>query len=95
MNTAQILFEQYKVLPPHIQQQLKQLINSAERPAAAESAAPAAPEADDEDDDDESGDTIMISREALRVSIEQVKLLRAGKVKTSTMYELFASLENE
>ena len=89
MNTAQILFEQYKVLPPHIQQQLKQLINGAEQPAPA-----AAPVLDDEDED-EDGDTIMISREALRVSIEQVKLLRAGKVKTSTMYELFASLENE
>ena len=93
MNTAQILFEQYKVLPPHIQQQLKQLIIGAERPAAAEPAAPAAPEADD--DDDESGDTIRISLEALHTSIEQVKLLRAGKIKGRPLAELLAELEND
>ncbi|HEY0110830.1 MAG TPA: hypothetical protein VGB67_14420 [Fibrella sp.] len=27
MSTAQILFEQYKVLPPHIKRELKTLIN--------------------------------------------------------------------
>ena len=30
MSTAQILFEQYKVLPPRIQRELKTLINQEE-----------------------------------------------------------------
>ena len=88
MNTVQILFEQYKVLPPHIQQQLRQLIIGAERPAPARS-----PEADEDADD--SGDTIRISPEALHTSIEQVKLLRQGKITGRPLAELFAELEND
>lgn len=30
MNTAQILFEQYKVLPPRVRRELKELINQEE-----------------------------------------------------------------
>ncbi|RZK30450.1 MAG: hypothetical protein EOO57_17765 [Hymenobacter sp.] len=81
MTTAQVLFEQYKVLPKRIQQQFKQLIVQADQPAAAE------------DDDGDTDTHISISMEALHTSIEQVKLLRAGKAKLSTLGELFAELE--
>lgn len=84
MTTAQVLFEQYKVLPKRIQQQFKQLIVQADRPAA-----PAA----DEEDEGDTDTTISISLEALHTSIEQIKLLRAGKAKLSTLEELFAELE--
>ena len=92
MTTAQVLFEQYKVLPKRIQQQFKQLITQADQPAARPSAAPAA---DEEDEDGDTDTTIRISRAALEVSIEQVKLLRAGKAELSTLEELFADLEAE
>ena len=89
MTTAQVLFEQYKVLPKRIQQQFKQLITQADQPAARSSAA------DEEDEDGDTDTTIRISRAALEVSIEQVKLLRAGKAELSTLEELFADLEAE
>lgn len=82
MTTAQVLFEQYKVLPKRIQQQFKKLIVAADQPAAR-------PPAADEDTDTH----ISISMEALHTSIEQIKLLRAGKAKLSTLEELFAELE--
>ena len=47
------------------------------------------------DDDDDNGDTIRISMEALHTSIEQVKLLRAGKADIISMEELFASLKED
>ena len=87
MTTAQVLFEQYKVLPKRIQQQFKQLIVQADQPAAR----PVAPVAGGNDEDTDTH--ISISMEALRESIEQVKLLRAGKAKLSTVEELFAELE--
>lgn len=86
MTTAQILFEQYKVLPKRIQQQYKKLILEAERPAAA-------PQEDDEDD--ETGDTIRISLEALHTSIEQVKLLKAGKITGRPAREVLAELRDD
>ena len=94
MNTAQILYEQYKVLPQDIKAELRQLIEAEPACACAEAAPSNAADTDDEDDDD-SGDTIMISAEALRVSIEQVQLLRQGKAELSTLEELFASLKDE
>ncbi|AMR28017.1 hypothetical protein A0257_13575 [Hymenobacter psoromatis] len=88
MTTAQVLFEQYKVLPKRIQQQFKQLIVQDSPPAAR----PPTPTAD-EDDDGDTDTHISISMEALHVSIEQVKLLKAGKARLSTLEELFAELE--
>ena len=88
MTTAQVLFEQYKVLPPRIRQQFKKLIVAADQPSPTPSVA------DDEDDDD-NGDPIRISLEALHTSIEQVKLLRAGKAELMSVEELFASLESD
>jgi len=82
MTTAQVLFEQYKVLPKRIQQQFKQLIVAADQSAAR-------PPVADEDTDTH----VNISMEALHTSIEQIKLLRAGKAKLSTLEELFAELE--
>lgn len=86
MTTAQVLFEQYKVLPKRIQQQFKKLIVQADEPAARLPT----PAANDEEDTDTH---ISISMEALHTSIEQVKLLRAGKAELSTLEELFAELE--
>ncbi|MDJ0364391.1 hypothetical protein QMK33_04450 [Hymenobacter sp. H14-R3] len=91
MTTAQVLFEQYKVLPQRIQQQLKQLIVQAEPPAARPPVTPVVNEDDDEDTDTH----ISISMEALHASIEQVKLLRAGKITGRPIEELFAELESE
>ncbi len=82
MTTAQILFEQYKVLPPRIQQKLKSLILEDKSKA-------------EEDDDDESGDAIRISLKALKESIEAVKLFKAGKMKTQTLDELWAEIDAE
>ena len=87
MTTAQVLFEQYKVLPPRIQQQFKKLIVAADQPAASR---PAVAE-----DDDDSGDTIRISLEALHSSIEQVKLLKAGKLKTQSARAMLAEVKAE
>lgn len=89
MTTAQVLFEQYKVLPKRIQQQFKQLITQADQPAARPSAAPAA------DEDGDTDTTIRISRAALEVSIEQVKLLKAGKITGRPARELLAELRKE
>ena len=89
MTTAQVLFEQYKVLPMPIRQQLKKLINQEEQ-AAAPSPAP-----EDDEDDGDSGDTIRISMEALYYSIEQVKLLKAGKAETQPARAMMAELRAE
>ncbi|WP_223652781.1 hypothetical protein [Hymenobacter psoromatis] len=59
--------------------------NSSCRPA------PTADEADDEDTDI----TISISMEALRVSIEQVKLLKVGKITGRPAREALAELRKE
>jgi len=88
MTTAQVLFEQYKVLPKRIQQQFKQLIVQADQPAGR----PAVPDVDDDGDTDTH---VSISLEALHTSIEQVKLLRAGKITGRPIEELFAELESE
>ena len=90
MTTAQVLFEQYKVLPKRIQQQFKQLIVQADQTAAR----PPTPTAD-EDDDGDTDTHISISMEALHVSIEQINLLRAGKITGRPIEELFAELESE
>ena len=91
MTTAQVLFEQYKVLPKRIQQQFKQLIVQADQPAARPPAAPVVADEDEEDTDTH----VSISMEALHASIEQVKLLRAGKITGRPVAELFAELESE
>lgn len=85
MTTAQVLFEQYKVLPKHIQQQYKKLILEEERPGASVA----------QDDEDDTGDTISISLEALHSSIEQVKLLKAGKITGRPAHEVLAELRAE
>lgn len=87
MTTAQVLFEQYKVLPKRIQQQFKLLIVQADQPAARPPVTSAA------DDDGDTDTHISISMEALHASIEQVKLLKAGKAELSTLEELFAESE--
>ncbi len=89
MTTAQVLFAQYQALPPRIRQQFRKLIVAADKPAKI------SPALDDEDDDDDSGDTIRISMEAVRTSIEQVKLLRAGKITGRPLSELLAELEDD
>ena len=86
MTTAQILFEQYKVLPKCIQQQFKQLIVQADQPAARPPAV------------DAEGDTdthISISMEALHASIEQVKLLKEGKITSQPAREVLAEMRQE
>ena len=47
------------------------------------------------DDDDDSGDTIRISMEALRTSIEEVKLLRAGNITGRPVREVLAEMRAE
>lgn len=89
MTTAQVLFAQYKVLPPRIQQQFKKLIVQADKPVAASVTV------EEEDDDDDSGNTIRISMEALNTSIEQVKLLRAGKITGRPAREALAEIRDE
>lgn len=84
MTTAQVLFEQYKVLPKRIQRELKEMIIQEEKPTLAE-----------EDDDDENGDTIRISIKALKDSIREVKKLKAGKQKGRPIEELLAELQRE
>lgn len=87
MTTAQVLFEQYKVLPKRIQQQFKQLIVQADQPIAH-------PRMHETAEDDEDTDTIIsISMEALYASIEQVKLLKTGKITGRPIEELLAELE--
>ena len=87
MTTAQVLFAQYQVLPPRIRQQFRKLVVAAEQPAKPRQVL-------DEDDDD-SGDIIRISLEALHTSIEQVKLLRAGKITGRPVREVLAELRQE
>lgn len=89
MTTAQILFEQYKVLPPRIQQQFKKLIVAADQPAARRPV----PETDEDDEDTDT--TISISMEALHASIEQVKLLKAGKITGRPAREVLAEIREE
>ena len=50
---------------------------------------------DTEEDEDNDDDTIRISLEALHTSIEQIKLLRAGKIQGRPIGELWAELEED
>lgn len=84
MTTAQDFYQQYKELPPRVRQELKKMIVK-EAPFIDE----------DEDDDEENSDTIRISLKALKESIEQVKLFKAGKIKSRPISELLAELDNE
>ena len=84
MTTAQVLFQQYQVLPKRIRQELKELIIEAEKPSV-----------DDDEDDDDNGDTIRISMKALKDSIHEVKLLKAGKQTGRPIEELLAELKRE
>jgi hypothetical protein len=94
MTTAQILFEQYKVLPPRVQQKLKNLI--LEDKIEVEETDDDDEDIDEEDDDDdENGDTIRISLKALHESIEAVKLLKAGKMETHNARQMVAEVERE
>lgn len=70
MTTAQVLFQQYQVLPKRIRQELKELIIEAEKPSV------------DEDDND-NGDTIRISMKALKESIREVKATKSGQAEGS------------
>ena len=81
MTTAQVLYEQYKVLPPRIRQELKELIDEGNAPVA--------------EDDEENSDTIRISVKALKESIQDVKLLRAGKLKTRPAREVLNEIREE
>ena len=87
MTTAQVLFEQYKTLPDDGKQHLRNLI------LADKLGVTLLP--DTEEGDDDSGDTIRISLEALHSSIEQVKLLKAGKLQTQPAREMLAELRAE
>ena len=89
MTTAQVLFEQYKVLPPRIQQQFKKLVNGKATPA------PQPATTLEDDDDDDSGDTIRISMKALHSSIKQIKLLKAGKITGRPIAELLKELDDD
>lgn len=82
MTTAQVLFQQYQVLPKRIRQELKELIIKAEKPSV-------------DDDEDDNGDTIRISMKALKESIHEVKLLKAGKQTGRPIEELLAELKRE
>ena len=88
MTTAQVLYEQYKVLPKRIQRELKEMI-------VLETAKPAPVPEDDDDEDDENGDTIRISMKALKESIREVKLLKAGKQKTTSWNDFLKELKDE
>ena len=89
MTTAQVLYEQYKVLPKRIQRELKEMI-------VLEKAKPAPViEDNDDDDDDENGDTIRISMKALKNSIREVKLLKAGKQNARPIEEFLTELRRE
>ena len=94
MTTAQILFEQYKVLPKRIQRELKELIDEEEKPKNAVKSAVKPADVEEEDDDD-NGDTIRISMKALKDSIREVKLLKAGKQKGRPARELIAEIRKE
>lgn len=83
MTTAQVLYEQYKVLPPRIRKELRKLIVIESEPVA------------EQEDDDENGDTIRISLKALKESIRDVKLLKAGKLKTTSFDDFLAELKHE
>ncbi len=87
MTTAQVLFAQYQVLPPRIRQQFRKLIVAADEPVKISQAL-------DEEDND-IGNTIRISLEAMHTSIEQVKLLRAGKITGRPAREVLAELRQE
>ena len=89
MTTAQVLFAQYQVLPPRIRQQFRKLVVAAEQPVTPRQTL------GDDGDDDDSGDTIRISMEALHTSIEQVKLLRAGKITGRPVREVLAEMRAE
>lgn len=65
MSTAQIIYEQYKVLPKKVQNELKSLINS--------------------ENDEENVRLIEQVTQGLR----EVKLIRAGKLKTLTLADVF------
>ena len=87
MTTAQVLFEQYKQLPADSQQQLQKLI------LADKLGVTLLPNPTNEDEDMDT--TISISLEALYASIEQVKLLRAGKITGRPAREVLAELRKE
>ena len=82
-TTAQVLYEQYKVLPPRIRQESKKMIVK-ETPCI-----------DEEDDDDENGDTIRIAVEPLKEGIRELKLVLAGKLKTTSFDDFLAELKHE
>ena len=85
MTTAQVLFEQYKVLPQRIRRELKQMIDEAEKPA---------PKQEEDEDDDDTGDTIRISMKALKDSIREVKKLKAGKQKVTSWDDFLKELND-
>ena len=82
MTTAQVLFQQYQVLPRRIRQELKALIIEAEKPPM-------------DGDDDDNGDTIRISMKALKDTIRDVKSFKVGKQKTRSAREALAEIKRE
>lgn len=94
MTTAQILFEQYKVLPPRVRQRLKNLILEDKIEIEDDNDENDVSD-DDDEDEDENGDTIRISLKALHESIEAVKLLKAGKMKTYPIEQVLAEMRAE
>ena len=78
------------MLPKRIQRELKEMIVLEKvKPA------PVIEDNDDDDDDDENGDTIRISMKALKNSIREVKLLKAGKQNARPIEEFLAELRRE
>jgi hypothetical protein len=71
MSTAQILFEQYKVLPPRIRRELKELI------------------------DEEEVDKKTPLLEQIREGMQEIRLIRQGKVKPKPAREFLAEFRQD
>lgn len=82
MTTAQVLYQQYKVLPPRIKKELKELIVKEATFI-------------DEDEDDENGNTIRIAVEPLKEGLRELKLVLAGKLKARAAREVLEEIEKE
>ena len=70
MSTAQILFEQYKVLPSRIQRELKTLIN-------------------------EEGEEHVPLREQIRQGMQEIRLIKEGKLQAKSADDFLTELRNE
>lgn len=79
MTTAQVLYEQYKVLPPRIRQELKKMIVKETHSI----------------DEDENEETIRIAVEPLKEGLRELKLVLAGKTKAQSAREMLEEINKE